>query len=89
MCTINMTFEVPDSRAIDIEALKKQMQAFFTLVVSTPSILKKDTEVAKEPVSDLSIFDCFSGDFGGERDSHEIAAELHDSRIFTRSVDSL
>lgn len=44
MCTINMTFEVPDTKAIDIEMLKQQMQAFFNIVVATPSILKQDQQ---------------------------------------------
>lgn len=45
MCTLNMTFEVPDSKAIDIEALKSQLNDLFHVIVSRPSVLKK--EVAK------------------------------------------
>lgn len=47
-----MTFEVPESKSIDIEALKKQMYGFFNLLISRPSIVKEggDTplEVAEE-----------------------------------------
>lgn len=43
MCTINMTFEVPDSKLIDIDALKMQMNSLFHIIISRPSVLKKDT----------------------------------------------
>lgn len=42
MCTINMTFEVPESKSIDIEALKKQINDLFNVIVSRPSVLKKE-----------------------------------------------
>ena len=52
MCTVNMTFEVPESKSIDIEALKKQMYGFFNLLISHPSIVKEEVdsplEVAEE-----------------------------------------
>lgn len=44
MCTINMTFEVPESKSIDIEALKAQMYGFFNLLISRPSIVKEDKD---------------------------------------------
>ena len=44
MFTLNMTFEVPESKSIDIEALKKQMNGFFNLLLSMPSIMKQDHE---------------------------------------------
>lgn len=42
MCTVNMTFEVPESKRINIEALKKQMNGFFNLLLSMPSIIEQD-----------------------------------------------
>lgn len=48
MCTVNMTFEVPESKSIDIEALKTQMNGFFNLLLSMPSIIKKDTSTEEE-----------------------------------------
>ena len=42
MCTINMTFDVPDSKYIDIDALKSQINDFFHVIISRPSVLKKD-----------------------------------------------
>lgn len=42
MCTVNMTFEVPESKHINIEALKAQMNGFFNLLLSMPSIVEPD-----------------------------------------------
>jgi len=46
MCTINMTFEVPESKAIDIEALKSQLNDIFKIIVSSPSVLKKENPIS-------------------------------------------
>lgn len=51
MCTLNMTFEIPESRSIDMEALKQNIQAYVNLVVAYPSILKKD----KPESQDLTV----------------------------------
>lgn len=37
MCTINMTFEVPETRHINIEALKKQINAMVLQLIANPS----------------------------------------------------
>ena len=37
MCTINMTFEVPETKNINIEALKKQINTMVMLLISNPS----------------------------------------------------
>lgn len=42
MCTINMTFNVPESKAIDVEALKKQINDLVNVILSRPSILVKE-----------------------------------------------
>ena len=42
MCTINMTFEVPDTKYIDIDALKSQLNDFLQVIISRTSVLKKD-----------------------------------------------
>ncbi len=84
MCTVNMTFEVPESKHIDIEALKRQVHAFISVIIDTPSVLKKDK--AKISTEDMSFFDRFDNDWSDDpRDSHEIAAELHDARVNTRT----
>lgn len=39
MCTVNMTFEVPDKKHIDIEALKTQIRNYFGYLISVPGIV--------------------------------------------------
>ena len=39
MCTINMTFEVPETKHIDIEALKKQVRNYVGYLISVPGIV--------------------------------------------------
>lgn len=84
MCTINMKFEVPETKHINIEALKKQMHSYLEFLLSTPNLKQKD----EDEVDEKHVFDCFDG--GGwaddPRDSHEIADELHDSRVNNRPL---
>lgn len=81
MCTINMKFEVPETKHINIEALKKQMHSYLEFLLSTPNIEDKP----EEKKYDMSFFDRFDNDWSDDpRDSHEIAADLHDSRINDR-----
>lgn len=40
MRTISMTFNVPESKHIDVEAFKKQMNAIVNVILSYPSVLK-------------------------------------------------
>ena len=42
MCTFSMTFEVPESKSIDIEALKLQVQSFVSAVTAVPNIRKNE-----------------------------------------------
>lgn len=85
-----MNFEIPDSRSKDVEMLKAQIYEYVKTILAKNTLQKEtgNTESAKQAL-DLSVFDCFSGNFGGSRDAHEIAAELHDSRLFTRNPVSL
>lgn len=81
MCTINLTFEVPETKHINIEALKKQMHSYLEYILSMSDIVDKDEET-----HDMSFFDRFDNDWSDDpRDSHEIAAELHDNRVNERS----
>lgn len=43
MCTINMSFNIPESKAIDIEALKKQINDLVNVILARPSVLISDT----------------------------------------------
>ena len=36
MCTINMTFDVPDTQSMDIEALKQKINAFVQQLIANP-----------------------------------------------------
>ena len=58
MCTINMTFEVPEARHINIDALKKQMHSYLEFILSMPSIEVK----ADEKKYDMSFFNRFDND---------------------------
>lgn len=44
MCTVNMTFEVPESKHIDIEALKQQVNNFVNYLITVPGIVWKESE---------------------------------------------
>lgn len=81
MCTINMTFEVPETKHINIEALKRQMHSYLEFILSMPS----PEEKIEEKKYDMSFFDRFDNDWSDDpRDSHEIAAELYDTRVNER-----
>ena len=83
MCTVTMTFEVPETRHINIEALKKQMYGYLEFILSMPSITMQEEKIDEE-----HVFDCF--DDGGwdedPRSAHEIADELHDRRVSNRQI---
>lgn len=89
MCTFTMNFEIPDSCSKDVEKFKMQIYEYVKTIVSRAKPQKEETARPEGVPLDMSVFDCFSGDFGGNRDAHEIAAELHDSRIFTRNTVTL
>lgn len=68
MCTINMTFEVPETKHINIEALKKQMHSYLEFIISMPSVEEK-----VEKKYDMSFFNRFDNDWSDDpRDSLEI-----------------
>lgn len=39
MCIVNMTFEVPETKNIDIEALKRQVRNYVGYLISVPGIV--------------------------------------------------
>lgn len=84
MCTINMTFEVPETKHINIEALKKQMHSYLEFILSMPNLTTKEDD----DIDEKHIFDCFDGGGWAEdpRSAHEIADELHDSRVSNRPM---
>lgn len=54
MCTINMTFEVPESKHIDIEALKRKINAIVQVIITMPNIEKVEAKEVKEQATTLS-----------------------------------
>lgn len=44
MCTVNMTFEVPETKHIDIEALKAQVRNYVGYLISVPGIVWHEDE---------------------------------------------
>ncbi len=84
MAAMTFTIDVPDTKAIDRQTLQQQLTAFAKILISyTPNIK------TKEKKEDMHIFDCFSGDWGGaDRDSHEIADELHAGRVNSRDIET-
>lgn len=84
MCTVNMTFEVPETKHINIEALKKQMHSYLEFILSMPSL----TTIEENNIEEEHIFDCFDGGGWAEdpRTAHEIANDLHANRVNNRSM---
>lgn len=70
-----MTFEVPDSKAIDIEALKSQLNDLFKVIVSRPSVLKKETQKSH------SLRTAFSGDWSNGQDAMSYAQLLREESV--------
>lgn len=75
-----MTFNIPDTKGLDYSTLYARLDALIKLFV------RSIPDEKSEPKDDMSVFDCFSGDWGGDKDAHEIADELHSSHIFNREI---
>lgn len=75
MCTLNMTFDVPDTRAIDIDALKCQLNELFKVLISRPSILKEET------TRKSSLRNAFSGNWGNTQDAVSYAQMLREECV--------
>lgn len=78
MCTINMTFEVPETKLIDIEALKQNIQAYVNLVLSYPTVLKKDKETAEEYTD--KMLERFAGCWHGDESTDQIMSQIKEGR---------
>lgn len=80
MCTVNMTFEVPDTKLIDIDALKQQMYSLFQVIISTPSVLKQDVN--------HSWAEQFRGKWQDENmTAEEFVREIRANRTTRKTVD--
>lgn len=78
MCTINMTFEVPETKGIDLDALKEHIRAYFNLVISSPSVLKKETKEEDKLTDEL--LDRFAGCWHGNETAEDIIASVKECR---------
>lgn len=75
-----MTFEIPESRSIDIEALKQNIQAYVNLLVSYPTILKKETGADKEYTE--KMLERFAGCWHGDESTQQIMSVIKENRSF-------
>lgn len=95
MCTFNLTMSDSLIEAVrptfkTREAINKWLQEQANLLLQQVVERQQATsKVAQTKNYDMSVFDCFSGEFGGDRDAHEIADELHASRMFTHDISAL
>lgn len=78
MCTINMTFEVPEAKGIDVEALKQNIRAYFNLVISSPSVLVKDSISSDRQTEQM--LNRFAGCWHGDESADEIIARINESK---------
>lgn len=74
-----MTFEVPEAKGIDIETLKQNIRAYFNLVISSPSVLSKDTKYSDKLTEQM--INRFAGCWHGDETADDIIARIKESRI--------
>lgn len=78
MRTINMTFEVPEAKGINIEALKQNIRAYFNLVISSPSVLSIDTPSSDKVTEQM--LNRFAGCWHGDETADEIISRINESK---------
>lgn len=72
-----MTFEIPETKAIDIEALKQNMKAYFNLVITFPSVLK--SEDSSTDTLTTNMLDRFAGCWHGDESQDEIMDAIREN----------
>lgn len=78
MCTINLTLEIPESKSIDIAALKQSIQAYVNILLSYPNILKNNN-VMEDSYTE-KMLDRFAGCWHGEESADMIMSQIRESR---------
>lgn len=78
MCTVNLTFEVPESDFIDIEALKQNIQAYAAFLISYPGILRKNTDTEKDHTD--KMLERFAGCWHGYETAEDIISLMNECR---------
>lgn len=59
MCTINITFEVPESKHIDIEALKQKVNTYVKQLIANQEddiVLTDDTELQAQKEKEAFLY---------------------------------
>lgn len=84
MCTINMTFEVPETTGIDVEALKQHIRAYFGFVISSPSVLKSEIMPAEDETE--RMLDRFAGCWHGDETADEIISNINESKSIREPI---
>lgn len=75
---INMTFNVPESQAIDIDALKRNIQAYVNLLVSFPSVLKNECDTANTQTD--KMLERFAGCWHGDETAEQVISSIEENR---------
>ena len=78
MCAVNLTFEIPESKFVDIEALKQNIHAYAAFLISYPGILKKKTETGKEHTD--MMLKRFAGCWHGDETAEDIISLMKECR---------
>lgn len=68
-----MTFEVPETMAMDVEVLKSQLNDLFKALISKSSVRKQEGK--------SSLRNAFSGDWGNGQDSVSYAQMLREESV--------
>lgn len=84
MCTVNLTFEVPESKFIDIEALKQNIQAYVAFLISSPSILKRETTTEKDYTD--KMLERFAGCWHGDETAEDIISLTRECRTIRKPL---
>lgn len=78
MCTVNLTFDVPDSKLIDIEALKQNIQAYAAFLIAYPGILRKNSDTGKDHTD--MMLKRFEGCWHGDETAEDIISLINEHR---------
>lgn len=84
MCTINMTFEVPETKGIDVEALRRHISAYSSLVISSPSVLKSEIMPAEDETE--RMLERFAGCWHGDETADEIISFINESKSIREPI---
>lgn len=79
-----MTFEVPEAKGINIEALKQNIQAYVKLVIASPSVLQEDTTSLDKQTEQM--LNRFAGCWHGDETADDIIARVNENRTIREPI---